>query len=121
MTVHAEDVALLDRIAELDGSSRSALMRQMLVAARPNLRQVVAVYDALEQSRADLHETAAQAALSDLQAVAADVEALHQRTLGVVTRLEQAAVDPRRSNHGGQNLATPTTNRLDVTESDTGR
>ncbi|ROP78974.1 ribbon-helix-helix protein, CopG family [Curtobacterium sp. PhB115] len=102
------DVDLLDRLAALEGSNRSAVLRSLLGEVRPMLVQTVGAFEAAVAARKQLDEAAASATVSELEQIRDEVEAMHLRALGAVAKLEGlAASDPRRSNHGGH-TPTPT-------------
>lgn len=106
------DVDLLDRLARLEGSNRSAELRGILAQLRPVLRGTVEAFEAALRARDNLTAAAAAAKASELQAIAPDVEKLQNSYLGILARLEGEAAaaehDPRASNHGGHTPTPPT-------------
>ena len=103
------DVDLLDRLARLEGSNRSAELRGVLAELRPVLRQTVEAFEAAMRTRDEFTRAAAQASASELADLMPEVERLQNVLLGSLARLGgQAAAraaradqDPRSSNHGG--------------------
>lgn len=106
------DVDLLDRLAKLEGSNRSAELRSILAQVRPILRGTVEAFEAALRARDQLNAAAASAAVSELEAILPDVEQLQNSYLGIIARLEGEAAaaehDPRASNHGGHTPNPPT-------------
>lgn len=109
------DVDLLDRLAELEGSNRSAELRQMLGALRPTIRQVVEALEAALRTRDAFTQAAGAAAADELLELLPEVERIQNVMLGSLARLEGAATaraagptdqDPRPSNHGGHTPLT---------------
>lgn len=112
VTLDAVDVALLDRLAQLEGLNRSAELRQLLQQLRPMLRATVEAFEGAVAARARLTEAAAGATLAEFEAMLPEVEKLQNAYMGAMARLEGAAAaseheDPRPSNHGGH-TPTPT-------------
>lgn len=113
VTLHPQDVDLLDRLGKLEGANRSAELRAILEQFRPMLRQTVEAMEAVARQRAALDETIASASVQQLEALMPEVERLQNAFLGAFARIEGAAAaasadedsDPRPSNHGGH---TPT-------------
>lgn len=102
------DVDLLDRLSVLEGSNRSAVLRSLLAEVRPMLSQTVDAFERAQALRGQLDRAAAEAVVSDLQAIRGNVEAAGDQFLGAVAALEGlAAADPRRSNHGGHTPTPP--------------
>ncbi|WIE56337.1 ribbon-helix-helix protein, CopG family [Curtobacterium sp. MCBD17_003] len=102
------DVDLLDRLSVLEGSNRSAVLRSLLAEVRPMLSQTVDAFERAQALRGELDRAAAEAFISDLQAVQGNVEAAGDQYLGAIAKLEGlAASDPRRSNHGGHTPTPP--------------
>lgn len=106
------DVALLDRLAALVDSNRSAQVREMLEASRPFLAATVEAYERAVQQREGFVKSATMATLAELEAIAPDVEKMGELYLGAMSRLEGAAAaaegeDPRPSNHGGHKSDPP--------------
>jgi len=110
MTLDPIDVDLLDRLAVIEGSNRSAELRSILVHLRPVVQATVAAFEAALRTRTELGLAAAQASVLELQELVPEVERLQAFMVGSMARLEGAAVaratesdeqDPRPSNHGG--------------------
>lgn len=109
------DVDLLDRLAELEGSNRSAELRQILGTLRPTIRQVVEALEGALRTRDAFTEAAGAAAAAELLELLPEVERVQNAMLGSLARLEGAAAaraalaadqDPRPSNHGGHTPLT---------------
>ena len=110
------DVDLLDRLARIEGSNRSAELRSVLRELRPVLQQTVSAFEAALKTRDEFAaKVAAYASATEVQELMPEVERLQSVLLGSLARLEGAAAareaaagqDPRSSNHGGH---TPPTN-----------
>lgn len=103
------DVDLLDRLAALEQSNRSAELRHVLAELRPVLRQTVEAIEGALRVRDEFTRAAAAASVSELQELLPELSKLQNTYLGVLARLEGAAAaqaarleeDPRSSNHGG--------------------
>lgn len=104
------DVELLDRLAKLEGSNRSAELRGILAQMRPVIRATVEAFEAALRARDQLDQAAAQATVTELEAIMPDVQRLQNVYLGAVARLEGEAAaaeqNPRPSNHGGHTSST---------------
>lgn len=108
VTLRADDVELIDRLARLEGSNRSAILRSMLDEVRDVLGQTVTAFEGAVAARERLDRAAADATVSELEQVREEMEQLQLRALGAIAKLEgAAAANPRASNHGGQ-VPTPT-------------
>lgn len=107
LTLDPVDLDLIDRLAALEGSNRSAEVRSMLLQLRPLLSQTVDLFEAAERSREDFARVVAESEfMGTLEAVGPEIERIQAVLLGSMARLEGAASaadpeDPRRSNHGG--------------------
>lgn len=105
------DVDLLDRLATLEGSNRSAELRSMLRDLRPMLQQVVEALEAALRTRDEFSQAAGAVAAAELLELVPEVQRLQNVMLGSLARMEGAAAvraqqpapDPRPSNHGGHN------------------
>ena len=108
MTLDPIDVDLLDRLAVLEGSNRSAELRSILVHLRPMVQATVAAFEAAMRTRTELGLAAAQASALELQELVPEVERLQAFMVGSMARLEGAAAarDPLPSNHGGHTHLT---------------
>lgn len=103
------DVDLLDRLAALEGSNRSAELRQVLAALRPQLRALIEAMEGALRARDDLVVAAAQASASELAELMPELDRIQNAMLGAFARLEGAAAaraarddeEPPSSNHGG--------------------
>lgn len=118
LTLNRVDVELLDQLADLEGSNRSAEVRGILAGMRPSIEGVVKAFHAVAKSREQLQSQLLAATASDLEAIRPDIEAIQGKFVGLVARLEGAeaareAGDPRPSNYGGQNFHPHTSNRSD--------
>lgn len=103
VSIEVEDLDLLDRLAVLEGSNRSAQLRSMLGAARPMLRATVEALEAANRTRETFLNQAAEYALGDLTEMLPEVEKINKAILGAMSRIEgAAAANPRGGNHGGQ-------------------
>lgn len=113
VTLDAVDVELIDRLAAVEGSNRSAELRSILGQMRPVLRATVEAFEAALRARDMLDHAAAEASVTELEAILPDVQRLQNVYLGAVARLEGEAAaaqhDPRPSNHGGHTPPTPGT------------
>jgi hypothetical protein len=115
VTLHPQDVDLLDRLGKLEGANRSAELRGILEQFRPMLRQTVEAMEAVARQRVAFDETIAAASVEQLQALMPEVEKLQNAYLGAFARIEGAAAaaavgedaDPRPSNHGGHTPTPP--------------
>lgn len=116
------DVDLLDRLAALEGSNRSAELRSMLASLRPTIRQVVEALEAALRTRDAFTQAAGAAAADELLELLPEVERIQNVMLGSLARLEGAAAvraaratdeEPPSSNHGGH---TPLTRELENPE-----
>lgn len=104
LTLEREDVDLLDRLAQLEDSNRSAELRSILAEVRPMLRATVDAFERASAQREQLTKAAAQARVDELEAMLPEVEKLSQAFLGAISRIEgaQAARD-----HGSGSGETP--------------
>lgn len=102
-----EDVDLLDRLAVLEESNRSAELRTLLEAVRPTLKATVEALEAANRTRDTFLEQAATLALGDLRDVLPEMEKIHHTYLGALSRLEGAAVQKPPSSNTGVTFDTP--------------
>jgi hypothetical protein len=118
VTLDPLDVDLLDRLAKLEGETRSHELRTLLAQLRPVLRATVEAFEAASRARDQLDFAAAQATLSELQQMLPEAEKMHASYLGAAAKLEGLATaaelahhkdDPRPSNHGGHTPTPPAT------------
>jgi hypothetical protein len=108
LTLDPVDVDLVDRLARLEGSNRSAEVRSVLAQLRPVLQQTVETFEAALGARDALTRAAAEASAEEFETIQVELERLQLMYAGVLSRIEgAAAADPRRSNHGGH-TPTPT-------------
>ncbi|MDQ2647871.1 MAG: ribbon-helix-helix domain-containing protein [Myxococcota bacterium] len=119
VTLDTADVALLDRLAALEGLNRSAELRSMLAQLRPMLRATVEAFEAAASQRQAFERAASEVEVSKLQQLLPEAEKLAGAYLGALARIEGLAAaeaaaqgpdddeDPRPSNHGGH-TPTPT-------------
>lgn len=110
-TLPEEDVRLLDRLAALDDKNRSEMLRYLLEQMRPRMEQLVDILEMAKSNRDALLGEIGEATLAELDAIMPEVDRVDASVLGALSRLEGAMAaqaaeveDPRRSNHGGQNL-----------------
>lgn len=125
LTLDPVDVELLDRLAELEGSNRSAELRSMLGQLRPMLRQIVEALEAAMRTRDEFALEAGKVALSEFGELLPEVDRVQNAMLGALARLEGSAAaraasepgpDPRSSNHGGHTPLTRGNENEDVPE-----
>lgn len=107
VTLEREDLELLDRLAALEGSNRSAELRSMLASVRPMLKATVDALEAANRTKDTFYQQAAELALGDLTAVLPEVERLHTQYLGALSRLEGAAASRPPSSNTGVTFSTP--------------
>ena len=101
VTLHPEDVDLLDRLGALEGSNRSAQLRSVLEQIRPVLTATVTAFEAAMNQREALDQAAAQVEVSKLQKLIPEAERLNDAFLGVLSRVEGLlAADAPASNTG---------------------
>lgn len=91
MTLDPIDVDLLDRLAALEGRNRSQELRSILVEVRPMLGQTVEAFEAALRQRDAFDEKARQAAISGLEDLLPEIEALSRQYIGALSRLEGQA------------------------------
>lgn len=91
VTLDPIDVELLDRLARLEGANRSAELRTLLRALRPQLLATVTAFEHAEQMRGQLNRAAAEATLTELAAIQPEVEDISRRFLGAIAKLEGTA------------------------------
>lgn len=108
------DVDLLDRLAALQNSNRSAQVRQFLEQARPAIKQTVEMLEGAQRQRDELLRLWGEAEVVGLEELLPEVERVQGAVLGAMSRLEGAlaaheASDPRSSNHGGHTPTPPST------------
>ena len=108
MTLDPIDVDLLDRLAALEESNRSAELRSILVHLRPVLEATVDAFEAAMRTRDQLSLAAAEASVLELQELLPEVQRIQAVMVGSMARLEGAAAarDPLPSNHGGHTPLT---------------
>lgn len=108
VTLDPIDIDLIDRLAAMEGSNRSAELRSMLKEVRPFLLQTVQAFERALWTRDEFSRAAAVAGLADLEELMPEVERLQEVMLGSLARLEGAAAarDPLSSNHGGHTPLT---------------
>lgn len=102
------DVDLLDRLATLEDSNRSAELRTILLQLRPMLKATVEAFESASRTRDEFSLAAAQANILELQELLPEVERIQAAMVGSMSRLEGAAAahDPLPSNHGGHTPLT---------------
>lgn len=112
LTLDPIDVALLDRLAKLEGLNRSAELRGILSQIRPMLRATVEAYEAAHEQREKFNQESTQRALERFQELLPAVEKMQGEYLGIMAHIEglaaaEEAGDPRPSNHGGHTPTPP--------------
>ena len=104
VTLEPIDVQLLDRLAKLEGSNRSAQLRSLLVQVRPMISQLVQMFEGVLAQRETLDEALKNATVSEIEAIGPELEEISKRFMGAVAKLEgtQAAAggDAPASNTG---------------------
>lgn len=104
VTLHPEDVDLLDRLGALEGSNRSAQLRSVLEQLRPVLTATVAAFEAAQNQRQAFDNAAALVEVSKLQQLIPEAQRLNDAFLGAISRVEGMmaadSADPRPSNTG---------------------
>lgn len=124
VTLDPVDVALVDRLAALEGSNRSAELRSMLEQLRPVLRATVEALEGAARARDRFMQAAARVEVLDVASkLAPEVARINTTLLGSLARLEGAAAaefepvgddeDPHPSNHGGHIPLTRGNRNLD--------
>lgn len=107
VTLEPIDVDLLDRLAALEGSSRSAQLRALLVQVRPMISDLVGMFESVQAQRETLDEALKHATVSEIEAIAPELEEISRRFLGAVAKLEGAQTagsgDAPASNTGATN------------------
>jgi len=91
LTLDPADVEMLDKLAELEGSSRSAEVRSMLAALRPSIRAVIAAIDAASVARSELTEAAARTGAEELERLMPKLGELQGQVLGALAQIEMTA------------------------------
>jgi Ribbon-helix-helix protein, copG family len=102
VTLDPEDIELLDRLAKLEGSNRSAELRGLLTQVRPMIRDLVEMFERAASQREALDAALVNLTVSELQAIMPEVDEISRRFLGTIAKLEgtQAAADAPASNTG---------------------
>lgn len=88
LTLDPVDVDLLDRLAKLEGMNRSQELRGMLQQMRPMLKQTVESFEAAIAQKDAFDQKAAEMAISGLEDLLPEVEALQRQYLGAMSRIE---------------------------------
>lgn len=111
VTLHPEDVDLLDRLGALEGSNRSAQLRSVLEQLRPVLSATVGAFEAAQNQRQAFDNAAALVEISKLQQLIPEAERLNNAFLGAISRVEGLAAqddqEPPSSNTGVTPGTTP--------------
>lgn len=102
VTLEPIDVDLLDRLARLEKSNRSAELRNLLRQARPIIGNLVQTFEAAERQREALDQAMVTASVSELEAIMPEVEEISRRFMGAMAKLEghAAASEAPASNTG---------------------
>lgn len=82
---------LLDRLAVLEDSSRSDVVRGILEAAEPQMAALVQTFEALASQREQLGAALAEQLAADAGVVEGDLHRLQLMFAGVLAKLEGAA------------------------------
>lgn len=111
VTLHSEDVDLLDRLGALEGSNRSAQLRSVLEQLRPVLSATVGAFEAAQKQRQAFDSAAALVEISKLQQLIPEAERLNNAFLGAISRVEGLAAqddqEPPSSNTGVTPVTPP--------------
>jgi uncharacterized protein (DUF1778 family) len=91
VSITEEQRDLLDRLAALEGSSRSDVVRGILDAAVPQMRGLVGTFEKLAEQREQLGEALAEQLATDAGIVEGDLQRLQLMFSGVLAKLEGAA------------------------------
>jgi hypothetical protein len=88
LTLDPIDVDLIDRLAKLEGMNRSQELRGMLQQLRPMLQQTVEAFESALAQRDAFDLKAAELAISGLEDLLPEVEALSRQYIGALSRIE---------------------------------
>lgn len=91
VTLEPDQVRLLDRMAKVQQSSRSAELRSIIEAARPTLESVVQAFEGFVTQQGRMDEAIRTASERELAALLPELERIQSTFLGVMARLEGAA------------------------------
>lgn len=103
VTLDPEDVQLLDALAGFEGLNRSAELRGLLAQVRPIMRQLVETFTLASQQRDALDRAMVGATVSELEAIAPEMDEIAKRFMGTLAKLEGHAAsvgDAPASNTG---------------------
>lgn len=103
VTLQPEHVELLDRMARVKQSSRSAELRGLIEAAQPIMLSVVSAFEAAIGQQQLMDEAIRTASEQEVSALLPELQRLEQTFLGVMSRLEGAAASAPASNTGATN------------------
>jgi len=105
VTLLPEDVQMLDRMAAIQGTSRSAELRDIIDAARPVYTGIIAAFESAIAQKSRMDQAIMAATEGDLVRIAPELEKIQETFLGVMSRLEgaAAAADAPASNTGATN------------------
>lgn len=106
VTLEPTDVALLDSLARLEGSNRSAELRGLLAQVRPVMATLVRTFEEAERQRKQLDAAMVSATVSEMESILPEAEDLSRRFMGMIAKLEGAATaaDAPASNTGATEL-----------------
>lgn len=109
VTLDPIDVDLIDRLARLEGLNRSQELRGVLQQLRPTLQTLVDAFEAALAQRDLFDQKAAELALSGLEDLLPEVEALNRQFMGAMARIEgkgtaRAAADEAPGSNTGATL-----------------
>lgn len=91
VTLPPRDVALLDRMAKVQQSNRSAELRGIIELARPTIEAVVSAFESAIGQQSLMDEAIKGAAERELAQMLPELQKIQQTFLGVMARLEGAA------------------------------
>ena len=97
LSLDPADVEMLDKLAELEGTSRSAEVRNFLAALRPSMRGVIQAMEAARLSRSALTVAAAQQGANDLERLMPKLAELQGAVLGALAQIEVTAISEQAS------------------------
>lgn len=102
VTLDPADIALLDRLAALDETSRSAALRTLLAGSRAALIEMVGILEDAVQARESLDETLAESVLTDFLPELQKLSNMMLATSAAIEGQNEAAEAgyKRGSNHG---------------------
>jgi Ribbon-helix-helix protein, copG family len=103
VTLDPVDVDLLDRLAEVEGSNRSAELRGLLSQVRPTIRQLLAVFEQAVAQREALDKAMVNATVSELESIRPALEEIDRKMMGALSKLEGAQANAAEDSAPGSN------------------